>query len=323
MKRIAVLTSGGDAPGMNACIRAVVRQAVAEGMEAYGIRRGFEGMIDGEIVPMTSRSVGSIMRLGGTALQTARSSRFLHDTIQADAVKIVRDHGIEGLVVIGGNGSFQGAMAVSRLGLPVIGVPASIDNDMGGTEMAIGVDTCLNTILDSMDKIKDTAGSLQRPFIIEVMGRECGYLALLAGLAGGAELVVTPESNMTLEQIDEEIETAYRLGKPMFIALVAEGARVKATEITDHLMKSHAREGGAPRLTILGHVQRGGNPSAFDRILATRLGVAAVKALVAGHGAHMVGLKGGRIAVTPLAESTVMAPTLDPDLHAMARTLAH
>jgi 6-phosphofructokinase 1 len=322
MKRIAVLTSGGDSPGMNACIRAVVREALALGIDPYGIRRGYEGLIDQEIIPMTSRSVGSIMRLGGTSLQTARSERFLLPTVRQEAVQGLRDHGIEGLVVIGGNGSFQGACKISELGIPVVGVPASIDNDVGGTDMAIGVDTCLNTILDSMDKIKDTAGSLPRPFLIEVMGRHSGYLALLAGIAGGAELVVTPEKCMTLPEIAAEVEQAYHRGKPLFIALIAEGAPVRASEVCEYLKVKYPGEASSPRMTILGHIQRGGSPSAFDRILATRLGVAAVKALAAGESAVMVGLRGGEIRTTLLSESLSISPELDPDLFEMARALA-
>ncbi|HEY3412619.1 MAG TPA: 6-phosphofructokinase [Armatimonadota bacterium] len=322
MKRIAVLTSGGDSPGMNACIRAVVRQALAMGIDPYGVRRGFEGLIDQEIVPMTSRSVGSIMRHGGTALLTARSQRFRMPAVRTEAVQGLRDHGIEGLIVIGGNGSFQGALKVAELGIPTIGVPASIDNDIGGTDMAIGVDTCLNTILDSVDKIKDTAGSSPRPFLIEVMGRHSGYLALLAGIAGGAELVVTPEQKMTLEEVASEVESAYHRGKPLFIALIAEGAAVRAADVCEYLKTRYPVEGAGPRLTILGHVQRGGSPSAFDRILATRLGVAAVKALAAGESSVMVGIRSGVVGTTPLVESLATCPTLDPDLFEMSRALA-
>lgn len=322
MKRIAVLTSGGDAPGMNACIRAVVRQALAYDIQPYGVRRGFEGLIDDEIVPLNSRSVGSVMRHGGTFLQTARSARFMNPTVRADAAQTLRDHGIEGLVVIGGNGSFQGALKLSELGIPVVGVPASIDNDIGGTDMAIGVDTCLNTILEAMDKIKDTAGSLLRPFLIEVMGRRSGYLALLAGLAGGAEMVVTPESSMTLEEVAAEVEAAYQRGKPMFIALLAEGSPVRAADVQEYLEVKRPSEGGSPRLTILGHLQRGGSPSAFDRILGTRLGAAAVDALLNGQHAHMVGICGRDIRATPLVESIVAEVYIDPHLHTLAKTLA-
>ena len=322
MKRIGVLTSGGDAPGMNACIRAVVRQAIARGVQPLGIRRGYEGLIDGEIIPMTARGVGGIMQTGGTILLTARSERFLYPAVRKQCVQDIRDLGMDGLVVIGGNGSFRGALELSHLGLPVMGVPGSIDNDLAGTDMAIGVDTCLNTILDAVDKIKDTAGSLQRPFIIEVMGRECGYLATQSGLAGGAELVVTPEASLTLEQIGESLEEAYRRGKPMFIAIVAEGAQHDAQEIYQYLKEHHPGGTGGPRLTILGHIQRGGRPTAFDRVLATRLGVASVNALLDGHHSHMVGLCGGDVRISPLAETISCSLEFDPELNEMASALS-
>lgn len=322
MKRIGVLTSGGDAPGMNACIRAVVRQTIARGLQPLGIRRGYEGLVDGEIIPMTARGVGGIMHTGGTMLLTARSERFLYPAIREQCLQDIRDLGMDGLVVIGGNGSLRGAVELSQLGLPVVGVPASIDNDLAGTDMAIGVDTCLNTILDAVDKIKDTAGSLHRPFIIEVMGRECGYLATQAGLAGGAELVVTPEAELTLEQIGEAVEAAYRRGKPMFIAIVAEGARHNAQEIHDYLKEHHPGGTGGPRLTILGHIQRGGRPTAFDRVLATRLGVAAVDALLAGRHRHLIGLVGREIQATPLEEALGCPLDFDPKLNEMASALA-
>jgi len=322
IKRIGVLTSGGDAPGMNACIRAVVRQAIARDLQVLGIRRGYEGLIDGEIIPMTTRSVGGIMHTGGTVLLTARSERFLYPAVRKQCVQDLHDLGMDGLVVIGGNGSFRGALELSKLGLPVVGVPGSIDNDVACTDMAIGVDTCLNTILDAVDKIKDTAGSLHRPFIIEVMGRHCGYLATQSGLAGGAELVVTPEASVTLEEIGEAADAAYRRGKPMFIAIVAEGAPFKAQEIYEYLKENHPGGTGGPRLTILGHIQRGGRPSAADRILATRLGVAAVDALIEGNHAHMVGLVGREVRTSPLTESIGCKLEYDPQIHEIAHTLA-
>jgi 6-phosphofructokinase 1 len=305
---------------MNACIRAVARQAIAAGVEVLGIEHGFDGLLDASFAPLTSRGVSGIMQLGGTVLMTSRSERFRLPSYQEAAAVMLRERSVDGLVVIGGNGSFQGAAALGALGIPVVGVPASIDNDMGGTDMAIGVDTCLNTILDSVDKIKDTAGSLHRPFIIEVMGRHCGYLALQAGLAGGAEMVVTPESTITLEAIGDAVLAAYGRGKAMFIIIVSEGAPLRAAEIHAYLKTRHADAG--PRLTILGHVQRGGSPSAFDRILATRLGAAAVNALADGLCAHMVGLRGGEITVCTLAESITGIPAVAPDVPVIAATLA-
>lgn len=306
---------------MNACIRAATRQAIARGVDAVGIRHGFDGLLDGLMEPLTARGVSGIMQTGGTMLMTSRSPRFHQVEAQMRAVEVMRANALDALLVIGGNGSFQGAEALARQGVRVMGVPASIDNDMGGTDISIGVDTCLNTILDSVDKIKDTAGSLHRPFIVEVMGRHCGYLAVQAGLAGGAEMVVTPESPVTLEEIGAAVRAAYDRGKAMFIIIVSEGAPVRAAEIHAYLKTNHPQTGG-PRLTILGHVQRGGSPSAFDRILATRLGVAAVDALLAGRAGHMVGLCHGEIETSPISESIRGEPVVDPNLQTMAATLA-
>lgn len=322
MKRIGVLTSGGDSPGMNAAIRGVTRQGLSLGLEVIGVRRGYDGLVDADYEPLTSRSVGSIMRHGGTVLLTSRCPRWKEPEVREATVARLRREGMDALVVIGGNGSYRGALELCRLGFPVMGVPGSIDNDMGGTDMAIGTDTCLNTILDAVDKIKDTAGSLHRPFIVEVMGRECGYLALAAGLAGGAELVVIPEKPMTMRDIESAAEDAHERGKPLFIAIVAEGARPRATEIVDHFEENPVGGFANPRLTILGHVQRGGSPTAFDRILATRLGVAAVNALVAGETAAAVGLVGGEVRVTPLADAVANPAHPDVRLQEMAMVLA-
>ena len=322
MNRIGVLTSGGDSPGMNACIRSVVRHGMARGMEVIGYRRGYEGLIDNDGIRMTSRSVSGIMQTGGTILQTARSKRFLDPDVRAEMVQRLKADGLDGLVVVGGNGSFRGAVELVALGMPVAGVPASIDNDIGGTDMAVGVDTCLNTIISAVDKIKDTAGSLPRPFIIEVMGRKSGYLALLAGLACGAEMLVIPEEPVELQALGKIIVDAYHRGKSMFICLVSEGATVTAREITDYLKLHIPPEGGGPRLSILGYIQRGGSPSAFDRILATRMGVAAVNALADGQHSHMVGLNGNRITATPFLEAAAVTPTIEPGLSEMAVTLS-
>ena len=297
MKTIGVLTSGGDAPGMNACVRAVVRTALARGVETIGIRRGYAGMIEGEFEPLSSRSVGGIARWGGTILQTARSEEFMTPEGFARACENVRAYGIEGLVVIGGEGSLNGARSLQKAGIPTVGAPGSIDNDLCGTDMAIGVDTATNTILEAIDKIKDTASSHERAFLIEVMGRRCGYLALAAGIAGGAEMIIVPEYPTSMDDILSEMRAAHVRGKPHFIVVVAEGATPKAVEIRDAM--SEAKAGFDPRLTVLGHVQRGGSPTAADRLLATKLGSAAVNALLDGQSGVMAGIQATQPALVP------------------------
>ncbi|HHH41287.1 MAG TPA: 6-phosphofructokinase, partial [Chloroflexi bacterium] len=280
MKRIAVMTSGGDAPGMNAAVRAVVRTALAYGLEPYGIHRGFTGLLEGDIHPMGPRDVGGIIQRGGTILQTARCQEFKTERGQKRGLRRLNEEGIDGLVVIGGDGSLRGALALHRLGFPVVGVPGSIDNDIWGTNMSIGVDTALNTILEAVDKLRDTASSHNRAFLVETMGRNCGYLALMGGILSGAEQIVIPEVETSLEQIVRVVEEAYIVGKQHAIIVIAEGARPTTEEIANHLRQHEI--GFEVRVTILGHIQRGGTPSAFDRLLATRLGVKAVEALYGG-----------------------------------------
>ena len=300
MKRIGVLTSGGDAPGMNACIRAVVRAALAHGVETVGIRRGYAGLLAGDTEFLTSRSVGGIARWGGTVLETARCPEFRTPEGQQKGIETIRDIGIEGLIVIGGDGSLRGALALHQAGVPCVGVPGSIDNDICDTEVSIGVDTATNTILDAIDKIKDTASAHRRAFVIEVMGRRSGYLALAAGVAGGAEMVIVPERPQSMEDIISEMTQASERGKPHFIIVVAEGATPKAYEICDTLAGVHP--GFEARLTVLGHVQRGGSPTAADRLLATKLGAGAVEALIAGESGVMVGIKAGQPVSFPLEQ---------------------
>jgi 6-phosphofructokinase 1 len=302
MKRIGVLTSGGDGPGLNPCIRAVVREALGLGMSVMGIRRGFAGLIDGEIDELSARSVGGIIGRGGTFLATARSKEFVTPQGQREALRNLNKHGIEGLVVIGGNGSLTGALKLHEQGVKVVGLPGTIDNDLGGTDMTIGVDTTLNTILDAVDKIKDTASSHQRAFLIETMGRNCGYLALMASIASGAELVLIPEVETSLEDVNAVLKDAYIRGKAHCIIIVAEGWKPGIHELEAHLKEHEEELGFEVRTTILGHIQRGGSPTAYDRTLATRLGAAASLALHEGQSGVMIGLIGGKIAQTPLAE---------------------
>lgn len=323
MKRIAVLTSGGDAPGMNACVRAVVRYGLAAGAEVYGITRGYAGLMENDIKKLDSRDVGGIIRQGGTILMSARSKEFKMPEGQAKALDVLRGWDIDGLVVIGGDGSLHGAMCLHELGFPVVGVPASIDNDISKTEMAIGVDTALNTILDAMDKIKDTASAHQRAFIIEVMGRAHGYLALMAGIAGGAEMVVLPGQSVEKDVVIKEVKSAFLRGKPHFIIVAAEGASTPDKSITQLLTEYVTESGHDARSTVLGHVQRGGSPSCYDRILGTRFGAAAVDNLVAGNIGKMVGIIDGRIVTTDLNTVLKSSPVLSDELLRLAEPLSH
>lgn len=320
MRRIAVLTGGGDAPGMNACVRAVVRTALNADLEVIGIQGAYAGMIRGDFIPLMARDVGGIVQRGGTFLQTDRLPQFKEDAYQERGLQQLRDHGIDALVVIGGDGSLNGALALHRRGFPVVGVPASIDNDIWGTNMAIGVDTALNTILEAIDKLRDTASSHKRAFLIEVMGRNCGYLALMSGICGGAEVILIPEVPMTLEQVAERITDAYQRGKTHAIIVSAEGANHQCDEIAGYLKEKGT--GFDVRVTILGHVQRGGRPSAFDRLLALRLGNAAVQCLLDGQVGMMVGLLGRKIEPAPLERVVAQPRQANLDYYEMARVLA-
>jgi len=322
MKRIAVLTSGGDAPGMNAAIRAVVRVGVARGWEVLGVRRGYAGLLEGDLAPLGARDVGGILHLGGTALGSARSPRFRTTEGLQEARRVLTDHGAEALVVIGGNGSQAGAHALSQLGFPVVGVASTIDNDLVGSDITIGVDTALNVALEAIDRLKVTASSHGRAFLVEVMGRDCGYLALMAGIAGGAEAVVLPEIATEPEALAQEMHRAYERGKSHALVVVAEGARLNAARLAEYFRTNEKRLGFELRVTILGHVQRGGAPGAFDRLLATRLGAAAVDCLARGEHGVLVGWLQGEVATTPLAEVVEERKTLDPALLELAQVLA-
>lgn len=321
MKRLAVLTSGGDAPGMNAAIRAVTRSAIGEGWDVFGVRRGYAGLIAGLFEPLTARSVGGIIQLGGTTLGSARSEEFKTDDGRRQALHELRRSDIDALVVIGGNGSQAGAAAMDSLGIPVVGVASTIDNDLAGSDITIGVDTALNIALEAIDRLKVTASSHQRAFLVEVMGRKCGYLALMAGLAGGAEVSVIPEIEMTPEEVADALCGAYDRGKAHALAVVAEGARYNAEALIAYFREHEARIGFELRSTLLGHVQRGGTPTAYDRLLATRLGAGAVAALSRGESGVLIGMVDGRVATTPFAEVVGIQKPIDPDLIALAKTL--
>jgi 6-phosphofructokinase 1 len=319
-KKIGILTSGGDAPGMNPCIRAVVRMAIYHGIEVYGIREGYAGLIRGELVPLTARDVSGIIQVGGTMLRTARSPEFREKRGQREAIRQMNEVGIEALAVIGGDGSLRGAHALAEHGVQVVGVPASIDNDIWGTSMSIGVDTALNTILTAIDNLRDTASSHQRAFLVETMGRNCGYLALVAGIIGGAEMVLVPEKETTVEQVAKEVENAYLRGKAHAIIVIAEGSPIKCGALKEALDELDV--GFNTRVTILGHIQRGGQPSAFDRLLATRLGVHAAELLAKGETDVMVGLQGQEIASAPLEEVISRQRAVNPEYFEMAHILA-
>jgi len=318
--KIGIVTSGGDAPGMNSCIRAVAREAAANNIEAVGINNGFDGLINGDFQPLGARAVGGIIQRGGTVLQTRRSAAFREHSGQQEAIAQMKKTGIDALVIIGGDGSLNGAHVLAKEGIPVIGVPASIDNDIWRTDMAIGVDTAMNTIMEAVDKLRDTASSHGRTFIVETMGRGCGYLALMAGIACGAEMVLIPEVQVTMDEVVEALDSAYRREKTNLIIVVAEGANIRTSELVKVLHEK--RVGFEARVTILGHIQRGGSPTAFDRMLAARMGSKAVEALIAGHTDVMTGLQGGKIKLIPLEEVVSHKRTANLEYYTMARRLA-
>lgn len=291
MKRIAVLTSGGDAPGMNAAIRAVVRKARYENIETYGVMNGFQGLIEGNTRRMELGSVGDIIQQGGTILYSARSEEFVTARGKEKALNTLRHLEIDALVVIGGDGSLLGAKALCELGFPCIGIPATIDNDVYGTEYTIGFDTALNTIIDAVDKIRDTATSHERTYVVEVMGRDVGDLALWAGVAGGAESILIPEYDTTLEEVTERLVRGVRRGKKHSIILLAEGVGSGS----DYSRQIELLTGLETRVTVLGHIQRGGSPSAYDRVMASRLGTTAVEVALTDKTNLMIGVESGQI----------------------------
>ncbi len=322
LRRIAVLTSGGDAPGMNAAVRAVVRGGVDRGWEVVGVRHGYGGLIAGDFTPLDARAVGGIVQLGGTVLGSSRCPEFREPEPRRRALDRLAERGVSGLVVIGGDGSQRGAHALSQMGLPVVGVASTIDNDLYGSEITIGVDTALNVALEAIDRLKVTASSHQRAFLVEVMGRHCGYLALMAGIAGGAEAVLIPERETPPEELAALIRAAYERGKRHAVVVVAEGCARNAFQLERHFAEHRDRLGFELRVTVLGHVQRGGAPGAFDRLLASRLGAAAVGVLASGGQGVLVGQLHGTIGTTPLAEAATHTKPLDLSLLELARTLA-
>lgn len=315
---IGVLTSGGDAPGMNAAVRAVVRRSVYEGLRVTGIRRGYAGLIDGDMVPLNERSVADIIHRGGTFLGTARSERFKTPAGQAEAIARMNEVKMDALVAVGGGGTFMGAMALERQGIRVVGVPGSIDNDIPDTEYSIGFDTAVDTALDAIERLRDTALAHSRVFLIEVMGRDTGFIALAAGLAGGAESILVPEIPFSVEKLCDSILMSYKTGKRHSITVVAEGA-ASAMELGATV--GH-KTGLDTRVTVLGHVQRGGRPTGFDRTIASQMGAAAVELLLKGQSGQMTAWRGGRVLPVPLAEVVGRRKEMDLELYELARILA-
>lgn len=321
IQRVAVLTSGGDAPGMNAAIRSVVRCAVAQGWQPFGVRNGYKGLIDGVIEPMGTRDVGGILQRGGTILGSARSEEFITVDGRKKALRSLNQKGIDALVVIGGNGSQAGANELYKMGFPVVGIASTIDNDLVGSDVTIGVDTALNIALEAIDRLKITASSHQRAFILEVMGRKCGYIALMSGLAGGAEAITLPEVKTDPEALAEELRSAYEHGKSHAIIVAAEGADYNAEKLNEFFHENRERLGFSIRTTILGHVQRGGEPGAQDRILASRFGNGAIDAIARGEFGVLVGLHGSEVLTTPYEQIIGKTKELDPKAIELARIL--
>jgi 6-phosphofructokinase 1 len=323
MKKIAVFTSGGDAPGMNACIRAVVRGAIYHGLEVYGIRRGYNGMISGDIIPMNSQSVSNIVQLGGTVLKSARSKEFMTPEGRKKAYENLMAHGIEGLVAIGGNGTFTGAeVFYNEYQLPTVGCPGTIDNDLYGTDYTIGFDTAVNTSLEAIDKIRDTADSHDRVFFIEVMGRDSGYIAIQSGIGGGAEIVMVPETRTPLKKVVGTLKEGWTRKKTSSIIVVAEGDEEgHAAEIAEKI-KNQVGDKLDIRVTTLGHIQRGGSPTAYDRILASRMGLNAVEGLIKGEKNVMAGIINNEVVFTPFIDTIKKQKPIHEDLLRMVHILS-
>ena len=318
MKKIAVLTSGGDAPGMNAAIRAVVRTAIHNGIEVMGVQRGYAGLINGELFPMNRSSVSDIIQRGGTILRTARCKEFKQEEVRQKAAQILADNGVDALVVIGGDGSFTGAKLLSKLGVKTIGLPGTIDNDLTYTDYTIGFDTALNTVVDAIDKIRDTSTSHERVSIVEVMGRDCGDIAVHTGVACGAEYIITPEKGYDKDELCRVILEGKKAGKIHNLILLAEGVG-GASELAKYVEEQTGIE---TRATVLGHIQRGGAPSAFDRVLASRMGSKAIELLMEGKTSRVVGIKNNQIFDQDIDEALALGRTFDERLYEISEEIS-
>jgi 6-phosphofructokinase 1 len=315
LKKIAVLTSGGDAPGMNAAIRAVVRSCAYHHLECVGVYRGYEGLIEGDFKPLDARSVKNIINRGGTFLKTARSEGFRTKEGRQKAYNSLKNEDIDALVVIGGDGTFAGAIVFNEeFDFPIVGLPGTIDNDINGTDFTIGYDTALNTVVEAIDKIRDTANSHNRLFLVEVMGRDAGDIALNAGIGAGAEEILIPEQNMGKERLLESLKRSKKSGKSSSIVVVAEGDQIgkNIMGLADYIREN--LEDYECKVTVLGHIQRGGAPSCFDRVLASRLGVGAIDALLNGERDVMIGIVHNKVMLVPLKESLKVANKIDKEL---------
>ncbi|MGY0426815.1 MAG: 6-phosphofructokinase [Polaribacter sp.] len=315
IKKIAVMTSGGDAPGMNAALRAVVRACAYYKVDCMGIYRGYQGLIEGDLVPLNARSVHNIINKGGTILKSARSTEFRTPKGRAKAYEHLKEHKIDAMVVIGGDGSFRGAVVFNdEYNFPIIGIPGTIDNDIFGTSHTLGYDTALNTAVEAIDKIRDTASSHNRLFFVEVMGRDAGFIALNAGVGAGAEEILIPEENLGLDRMLESLEKSSRAGKSSSIVVVAEGDKSgkNVYELAEYV-ESNLPEYDV-RVSVLGHMQRGGSPSCFDRVLASRLGVKSVELLLEGKTNLMVGLKGNKVISTNISKAIAGGHTINQEL---------
>ncbi|WP_404453526.1 6-phosphofructokinase [Virgibacillus necropolis] len=318
MKKVAVLTSGGDAPGMNAAIRAVVRKSIFHGIDIYGIENGFQGLMDGNIIKMELGSVGDIIQRGGTILRSARSEEFKTPEGQQKGIEQLKKHEIEGLIVIGGDGSFRGAQKLTESGFPCIGVPGTIDNDIPGTDFTIGFDTALNTIIEAIDKIRDTATSHERTYVIEVMGRDAGDLALWAGLADGAESILIPEKKDDFEAVITKLKRGHERGKKHSIIILAEGVG-SGFSYGKRIQDATDLE---TRVTVLGHIQRGGSPTASDRVLASRLGAKAVDLLLEGKGGRVVGIQQNQLVDHDILEILDQKHAINMDMYKLSNELS-
>ncbi len=321
MKKIAVFTSGGDSPGMNACIRAVVRTACFNNIEVVGIRRGYDGMINNDFIPLTPSSVSNIIHRGGTILKTARSNEFMELSGREKAYKNLKEQDIEGVIAIGGDGTFKGALEFSKTcDIPFIGCPGTIDNDLYGTDFTIGYDTAINTVIDAVDKLRDTAESHDRIFFVEVMGKDAGLIALRSGIAAGAEAIIIPETETNLDALISRL-SKIRKDKTSKIVIVAEGDEAGgAFKVAEKVKKKLNKQNA--RVAILGHLQRGGNPSTMDRVNSSRMGFSAVEALINKHSGEMIGIIDKKITYTPFAKAIKHKVGLQPDLLRMLEILS-